>query len=70
MSDISASDISPSDIFPPTLAAAQQRIAAIRPAAYASSRNHLGGAVTRLSAAQRSAIGQRADAIRSGALES
>jgi deoxyribodipyrimidine photo-lyase len=37
------------DLFPPTWAAAQQRIAAIRPAAYARSRNHLGGAVTRLS---------------------
>ncbi len=37
------------DLFPPTLAAARQRIAAIQPAAYARSRNHLGGAVTRLS---------------------
>jgi len=36
-------------LFPPTRAAALQRIAAIRPAAYARSRNHLGGAVTRLS---------------------
>ncbi len=35
--------------FPPTLAAALQRIAAIRPGAYARTRNHLGGAVTRLS---------------------
>ena len=35
--------------FPPTLAAAQQRIAAIDPTAYARSRNHLGGAVSRLS---------------------
>jgi deoxyribodipyrimidine photo-lyase len=39
----------PSDLFPPTLAAAQLRINAIDPAAYARSRNHLGGAVTRLS---------------------
>ncbi|MES2715348.1 MAG: FAD-binding domain-containing protein [Pseudomonadota bacterium] len=39
----------PDDGFPPTLAAAQQRIAAIDPTAYARSRNHLGGAVTRLS---------------------
>lgn len=39
----------PSELFPPTLAAAQLRIAAIDPAAYARSRNHLGGAVTRLS---------------------
>ena len=36
-------------LFPPTRAAALQRIAAVRPAAYARSRNHLGGAVTRLS---------------------
>ena len=39
----------PSELFPPTLAAAQLRIHAIDPAAYARSRNHLGGAVTRLS---------------------
>ena len=37
------------DEFPPTLAAALQRIAAIAPSAYARSRNHLGGAVSRLS---------------------
>ncbi len=35
--------------FEPTVAAARARIAAIRPAAYARSRNHLEGAVTRLS---------------------
>jgi len=38
-----------SDLFEPSLAAARQRIAAVDPAAYARSRNHLGGAVTRLS---------------------
>jgi deoxyribodipyrimidine photo-lyase len=45
MSDAALAD----DHFPPTLAAALQRIAAIRPGAYARTRNHLGGAVTRLS---------------------
>lgn len=35
--------------FPPTPAAAQARLQAVRPAAYARSRNHLDGAVTRLS---------------------
>ena len=38
-----------SDTIEPTLAAAQQRIATIDPAAYARSRNSLDGAVTRLS---------------------
>jgi deoxyribodipyrimidine photo-lyase len=38
-----------SEPFPPTLQAARARIAAVQPAAYARSRNHLGGAVTRLS---------------------
>ena len=38
-----------SDLFPPTRAAALARLAAVRPSAYASSRNHLDGAVTRLS---------------------
>ena len=37
-------------IFPPTLAAAQARLAAVRPADYARSRNHLDGAATQLSA--------------------
>ena len=37
------------DPFPPTLAAARARIAAVRPADYARSRNALDGAVTRLS---------------------
>ena len=35
--------------FPPTLQAARERIAAVQPGAYARSRNHLDGAVTRLS---------------------
>ncbi len=35
--------------FPPTLQAAQARLAALRPSDYARSRNHLDGAVTRLS---------------------
>ena len=35
--------------FPPTRAAAQARIAAVRPAAYARTRNALGGAVSQLS---------------------
>ena len=37
------------DRFAPSHAAARARLAAVRPAAYASSRNHLDGAVTRLS---------------------
>jgi deoxyribodipyrimidine photo-lyase len=37
------------DPFPPTPAAAEARLRAVRPAAYARSRNHLDGAVTRLS---------------------
>ena len=37
------------DDFPPTLAAAQARIAAVRPSAYARTRNALDGAVTQLS---------------------
>jgi deoxyribodipyrimidine photo-lyase len=37
------------DTFAPTLAAAQARIAAVRPAAYARTRNMLDGAVTGLS---------------------
>lgn len=37
------------DAFPPTPAAARARLAAVRPADYARSRNHLHGAVTRLS---------------------
>lgn len=37
------------DLFAPTLAAAHARIAAVRPADYARSRNALDGAVTRLS---------------------
>jgi deoxyribodipyrimidine photo-lyase len=36
-------------LFPPTLDAARARLAAVRPAAYAQSRNALDGAVTRLS---------------------
>jgi deoxyribodipyrimidine photo-lyase len=39
----------PEGLFPPTLQAAQARLAAVRPAEYARSRNHLQGAVTRLS---------------------
>ncbi len=35
--------------FPPTVEAARARLAAVRPADYARSRNHLNGAVTRLS---------------------
>ncbi len=41
--------MAPDLLFEPTLEAAQQRIAAVRPAEYARSRNALGGAVTRLS---------------------
>ena len=37
------------EVFPPTLAAAQARIAAVRPAAYARTRNALDGAVSGLS---------------------
>jgi deoxyribodipyrimidine photo-lyase len=37
------------DLFPPTLADAEHRIALIKPRAYASTRNFLNGAVTRLS---------------------
>ncbi len=37
------------DVFAPTLAAAQARIAAVQPAAYARTRNALGGAVSCLS---------------------
>jgi deoxyribodipyrimidine photo-lyase len=37
------------DIFPPTRAAAQARIATVRPADYARSRNAIDGAVTQLS---------------------
>ena len=37
------------DLFPPTLAEAHARIAAVRPADYASTRNALDGAVTGLS---------------------
>jgi deoxyribodipyrimidine photo-lyase len=37
------------DLFPPTLEAAHARLAQVRPAAYARSRNHLDGAVTQLS---------------------
>ncbi|CDW94769.1 MULTISPECIES: FAD-binding domain-containing protein [unclassified Thiomonas] len=39
----------PATLFEPTLAAAQRRLAAVRPADYARSRNHLEGHVTRLS---------------------
>jgi deoxyribodipyrimidine photo-lyase len=39
----------PDSLFPPTLAAAQARLAAVRPGDYARTRNHLQGAVTRLS---------------------
>ncbi len=39
----------PLELFPPTLEAARARIAAVRPADYARSRNALEGAVTRLS---------------------
>jgi deoxyribodipyrimidine photo-lyase len=38
-----------SDLFEPTPAAARARLAAVRPAEYARTRNHLDGAVTRLS---------------------
>jgi deoxyribodipyrimidine photo-lyase len=41
--------MTPLEHFPPTLDAAHARIAAVRPAAYARSRNALDGAVTRLS---------------------
>jgi deoxyribodipyrimidine photo-lyase len=47
--ELMSDELLPENLFPPTLAAAMQRIGAIRPAAYARSRNHLGGAVTRLS---------------------
>ena len=38
-----------SEVFEPTLAAARSRIAAVRPSAYARTRNALDGAVTQLS---------------------
>jgi deoxyribodipyrimidine photo-lyase len=38
------------DLFPPTLAAAHARIAAVHPGDYSRTRNHLDGAVSRLSA--------------------
>ncbi len=41
--------MNPIDIFPPTRAAALVRIASVRPAAYARSRNAIDGAVTQLS---------------------
>jgi deoxyribodipyrimidine photo-lyase len=41
--------MTPVDLFPPTLAAAHARIAAVRPGDYARTRNHLDGAVSRLS---------------------
>ncbi len=41
--------MSPQELFAPTLEAARSRIAAVRPAEYARSRNALEGAVTRLS---------------------
>jgi deoxyribodipyrimidine photo-lyase len=42
-------DLFPTDPFEPTAAAARARLAAVRPSEYARTRNHLGGAVTRLS---------------------
>ena len=42
-------DADQADHFPPTPAAAQARLAAVRPGEYARTRNHLDGAVTRLS---------------------
>ena len=42
-------DLFPAAGFEPTLAAARARLAAVRPAEYARTRNHLEGAVTRLS---------------------
>jgi deoxyribodipyrimidine photo-lyase len=44
-----AADLFDAAGFEPTLAAARARVAAVRPAAYARTRNHLDGAVTRLS---------------------
>lgn len=41
--------MTPLELFPPTLAAARERIAAVRPTDYARSRNAIDGAVTRLS---------------------
>ena len=46
---MSQSDLFPAVAFEPTPAAALARLAAIRPAEYARTRNHLDGAVTRLS---------------------
>jgi deoxyribodipyrimidine photo-lyase len=43
------SELFDSDPFEPTPAAAQARLAAVLPAEYARTRNHLDGAVTRLS---------------------
>ena len=48
-SAVAKSGLPMSEIFAPTLAAAQARIAAVRPAAYARSRNALDGAVSGLS---------------------
>lgn len=45
-------DVTPASValtFPPTLEAAESRIRAVRPSDYATTRNHLDGAVTRLS---------------------
>ncbi len=49
MNDLFASDLFPTEPFEPTAAAARARLAAVRPSEYARTRNHLDGAVTRLS---------------------
>jgi len=42
-------DTEPFDPFEPTLTAARARLGAVRPGEYARTRNHLDGAVTRMS---------------------
>ncbi len=46
---MSTGELFPGELFEPTPAAAQARLAAVQPAAYARTRNQLDGAVTRLS---------------------
>ena len=49
MNDLFSGELFATDPFEPTAAAARARLAAVRPSEYARTRNHLGGAVTRLS---------------------
>ena len=49
MTDLFSTELFTTDPFEPTAAAARARLAAVRPSEYARTRNHLEGAVTRLS---------------------